>query len=65
MPTRKEILPDGTTLWTVSADDAMVVSLLGDGGDYPELSTEDKEELADELRKLREDEENADAPEGG
>ena len=42
----------------------MVVSLLGDDGDYPELSTEDKEELADELRKVREDE-DADAPEGG
>ena len=64
MPTRKEILPDGRTHWIVSADDAMVVSLLGDDGDYPELSTEDKEELADELRKVREDE-DADAPEGG
>ena len=58
-------MPNGRTRWIVSADDAMVVSLLGDDGDHPELSTEDKEELAGELRKLREDDENADAPEGG
>ena len=62
MPTWKEKLPDGRTLWHIDPDDALAVSMLGDGDEQPELSQEDFAELSGELKNIR-DEEPPDAGE--
>ena len=49
-------LPDGTRVWHVSEDALYAASLL-EGEDAPELTQEQFEELTDEMRKAREEEE--------
>ena len=56
MPTWKEKLPDGRMLWHIDPDDALAVSLLGDGDDQPVLSQEEFAELSGELKNVRDDE---------
>ena len=55
MPTWKEKLPDGRTIWHVNVDEAMAVAMLGDRDDQPKLTQEQFEELSDEMKKVREE----------
>ena len=48
--------PDGTRTWHVDQDALYAASLL-EGEDAPELTQEQFEQLTDEMRKVREEEE--------
>ena len=59
MPTKEIKNPDGTSTWIIDPYEAQAVSLLGDDFDYSTVSPESLAELAERLRQI---DEEADAP---
>ena len=53
---------DGTGHYVLDMDAALAVSLMGDGPDRMELTQEEFEELVNDLKEVREEEETEEGP---